>query len=507
MLDRGRRTAVDTSRIALPVVLFICAALALALHRSGHTEGDDFALYLRQARSIFEGNPAEVIADNRFAVLNSADGFSPIGYPWGWPLLLSPFVRIWGLDYDRLKVLEVGLFVVWLTFLHGIVRRRIGVLPALAVVAVLGTAPILLSHTDQLLSEFPYLAALGLFVWWLDRVVDRGRLIDASWTELVALGVLAAVAFNVRREGIVLPVLIAAVQVVELVRTREGGPRQIVESLRWRWRRLVAPHAAFVGSVVFFQLLLPTALIPDNGNSPGNIDDRWTEFPEILSEQLGLGERTWVGVVILALAASGIVVGLQRRPRLDGPILLLAVLSAMTIGTHFRRVDRYWFQVTPWVLYFAVAACVAAAIALWRGRAAVTPWLAVAPAALLLVAHANDLPSQLRDVSEFNAAGRTLSGPANPDNLPIFAAVDELTPPDAIVAFYRARTMTLLTDRLSFQTRQLDDITRSADYLAQRRRPNGWQPDVDEMVGSGFVEVWSDDHWILWENPHAAEDA
>ena len=44
--------------------------LAIEPHRRGHAQGDDFALYLRQARSIFEGDIGAVVADNRFAVLN-----------------------------------------------------------------------------------------------------------------------------------------------------------------------------------------------------------------------------------------------------------------------------------------------------------------------------------------------------------------------------------------------------------------------------------------------------
>ena len=109
---------------------------AVLLHRNGHTQGDDFALYLRQARSLFDGDVAQVVADNRFTVINSAGAFSPIAYPWGWPLLLSPFVHLWGLDYDRLKLLEVACFCVWLVLVHGIVRRRAGRLLALAVTAV-----------------------------------------------------------------------------------------------------------------------------------------------------------------------------------------------------------------------------------------------------------------------------------------------------------------------------------------------------------------------------------
>ncbi|WP_040492401.1 hypothetical protein [Ilumatobacter nonamiensis] len=504
MVDRLSSLTLDWRRLALPAVLLLAAVLAVMLHRPGHLLGDDFALYLRQARSIFDGDTGAVIADNRFSVLNSDPLFSPVGYPWGWPLLLSPFVYLWGFDYDRLKLVEVALMLVWLTFVHGIVRRRIGALPALAVVTVLGTAPILLGHTEQLLSEFPFLAASGLFLWMLDRTLDRGRLIDASIRDLVVLGVIAAAVFNIRREGIVLPLVIASIQAAELWKV--GGDPALAR-VRADWARIVAPHLAFFGAVVTFQLLLPTTLFPENGNSPGNLDDRWKEFPLILSDQLGLGETMWVGLVVLALAAVGIVVGLRTRPRLDLPILVLAVLSALTIGTHVRRVDRYWFQVTPWVLYFAVAACVAAGVWLWRGRRSVGRWLGVAPVAVLLIAHAVTLPTEIDDVRQFAADGRTLSGPSNPDSVPLYDAVNEMTPPDAVIAFYRARTMTLLTDRRSFQSNHLDKVSLGADYFAQRRRDSGWQPDVDEMATSGFVEIWSDDTWILWRIPDPDDGA
>ena len=114
----------------------VSPCLATALHRHGHAQGDDFALYLRQARSIFDGDIGGVIDDNRFGVLNSDTAFSPIGYPWVWPLVLSPFVHFWGLDYDRLKLVTVAMFCAWLVLLFGIVRRRLGRWPALGVTAV-----------------------------------------------------------------------------------------------------------------------------------------------------------------------------------------------------------------------------------------------------------------------------------------------------------------------------------------------------------------------------------
>ena len=47
--------------LALPLVVAIGAVIAVSLHRTGHTQGDDFALYLRQARSLFDGDVGQVV--------------------------------------------------------------------------------------------------------------------------------------------------------------------------------------------------------------------------------------------------------------------------------------------------------------------------------------------------------------------------------------------------------------------------------------------------------------
>jgi hypothetical protein len=501
-----------SQRLALPIVVAVGAVLAVSLHRTGHTQGDDFALYLRQARSIFDGDIGQVVSDNRFSVLNSDGPFSPIAYPWVWPLLLSPFVHAWGLDYDRLKLVEVATFCLWLVLLHGIVRRRIGRWPATAIVAVFATSPLYLAHTDQLLTEFPHLAAVTLVIWWYDRIRRDATLLTATTGRLVALGALVTLAFNVRRESIVLLGVIATMVLYDVMTDAQSGGSSMVDGVRRvvraRWQAIVTPFAAFGVSAVLAQLLLPTQLFPDNGNSSAFLDDRMTEYPGILSDQLGLGDRTAIGVAVLLLAVAGATLGVRRRPTLDTPLLMLALLSALAVSTHLRRVDRYWFQITPWVVYFATVALVAAAgwlFAHWGRSARVATATALVPLVVLVAAHGVVLKGDVSDAQQFNDTGRVQSGPSNPTVSPVFEAVAEFTRPDAIVAYFRARTMTLMTDRRSFQTRHLDRIIGRADYYAEKRNSTYWQPELSaaEARLAGFEEVWSNQQWILWRVPDA----
>ena len=498
---------------ALGALVLTAGLVAVALHRTGHTQGDDFALYLRQARSLFDGDTTTVVADNRFSVLNSDSGFSPLAYPWGWPLLLAPFVHVWGFDYDRLKLVEVAAFCIWLILMHGIVRRRLGPIVAFAFVAVFATAPEFLEHTDELLTEFPHLAAVAAVIWWYDRVRAGHTLLTAPPGNLVVLGALVTVAFNIRRESVVLLAVIAVMQLVDVWRaTPQHRPSALVDTVRAWWRPIITPFVTFAVAAITFQLLLPTDVLPDNGNSRRFLDDRWGEYPGILTDQLGLGVHPAIGIAILALAAVGAVIGVRQRPLLDTPLLLLGLFTAIVIGSHLRKVDRYWFQVTPWVLYFVTVALVAAAQLVVRRRAStgtgersgrtgqVALAVAVLPLLALVVAHISVLPARVSDVDDFNAAGRVQFGPAHPDVAPVFDAVNDLTPPDAVIAYYRARTMTLLTDRRTIQTYDVERIRDNTDYWVQRKNSSYWQPDLDmvEARDAGFTEVWSNNRFTIW---------
>jgi hypothetical protein len=499
---------VVVSGLALAGLVFISGALAVALHRNGHNIGDDFALYLRQARSIFDGDIGDVVADNRFSVLYSTGQFSPYAYPWGWPLLLAPFVHLWGLDYDRLKLVEVAAFCAWLVLVHGIIRRRAGRMLALAVTAVVATAPMLLQHTDQLLSEYPAAAAVAVFIWWWDRVRTRRPLTAGEPRDLVILGVLAAVAFNVRREAIVLVLAIAVIQIAELAGTgRRLKPRQRASELPWRI--IATPYLAFVAAVVLIQLLLPSMLFPDNGDHAGYIGTRLGNYTGELTAELGLGSHSALGALIIGLAIVGMVVGCRRRPALDGPLAAITVLTTLAVSTHYRLVGRYYFQVLPWVVYFATVA-VAAGVR-WAARSEsrqTVPRLAVVPLVYLLIVHAFVLPGDLAEVRDFNRGGQQQVGPTNPAVTPIFDAVSRFTRPDDVIAFFRARTMTLYTDRRSIQTSDVEHVRRYADFYAQMRGSSYYQPalTVEQARELGFTMVWSDPFWILWRVPTRGAD-
>ena len=109
---------------------------------------------------------------------------------------------------------------------------------------------------------------------------------------------------------VVLLGVIAVMQLYDLVASIDGrrSPAALARRIRATWQAIITPFLAFAIATTLFQLLLPTALLPGNGNSASFIDNRLSEFPGTLTDQLGLGEHPLVGIAVLGLAAAGAVI-------------------------------------------------------------------------------------------------------------------------------------------------------------------------------------------------------
>lgn len=477
--------------LLLPIVWW----MAVQQHTIGHAWGDDFALYVRQAMSVFDGNIGQVIADNTFNVRNAAEpGFSPYVYPWGFPLLLSPFVRAFGLDYERLKLIEVACLCGFLWVFHELVRRRSSRWIAFGVVAAIGTTSAYLLHTDHLLSEFPYMLAAAITFWWLDRC-RRGhhRLHLATHRQLVVLGLLALLVFNIRREGVAMITAIATVQIID-----GRGRWRLVE-----WRHVATTYVTFVAGAVAFQLLIPSSLAPRYDDA--GLHQTWRKlggfYRVAFGDQLGLRGLHGVGLlVVFLLVVAGVVVRLWRAPALDAPWVVFAVGSLTIAGMIPAVATRYLMAATPFALYFAVQAIAAIPVPRRLPRHT-SRWIAVGALTVLTAQHLPEVSDNISAMRDARARGGGMAdGPESPYAQDAWQAVRTYTHQDDVVAFFKVRALTLYTDRRGIQSTPLDIVQQRADFFLMRRGMPTGQPLVSVTQGEdmGWTVVWQDESWILW---------
>ena len=134
--------------------------------------------------------------------------------------------------------------------------------------------------------------------------------------------------------------------------------------------------------------------------------------------------------------------------------------------------------------------------------------VALAPALWLATVHMWSIPSKIDAASRFNDAGSVQSGPTNERAVDAFAIIEEHTRPDDIIVFFRARTLSLYTDRRALQlgTTAIPTMTQMADYYMQNIQSEYSQPVATraELEALGYVVAFEDANWRLWRIPHPA---
>jgi hypothetical protein len=511
---------------ALALVVGGMAAVMFATHRSGHWWGDDWALYVRQAQSLLDGETARVFDENRFTVEASTDSsFSPPLYPWGYPLMLAPFIAVVGTDIDQLAIVGVLSACLFACCWYLLATPRLGALVALTGTAAITLSPLLLGWTELIQTELPFMAVTGLALVGLDRAVASGVLTRTTapiWP-LIALGCGAAAAFTVRREGLAMVPAIAAAQLAALYATRDQ---------RW-WRvdagrnrialALLVPHLTALAVVGLLQLILPSTLVPKyDGTSVANVWRLADAHIDHLAEVVGL-KRSWeadptifdsvalgwvaVGTYLL-LAGVGIVLALTRNRQRDLHLVVYALVALMIGGSFLVTVNRYVCTVAPVLMLLALVALVELVTAIGHRRVRLLPTLVATLAMAGIVA--GDLANaniRIDNASALRDSGEIEWGPTHPDAIAMFDAVIELTDRDDVVAAPKARAMTFATERLSIQFDSYRPLPTSIELALIVTERDDLRTDELLAQPDRFEVVWQNSRFVLFQPSSAASAA
>lgn len=498
--------------LGLALMVGTMAALMFASHRPGHWWGDDWALYIRQAQSLVDGNPGAVTADNEFTVTESLGApFSPPLYPWGFPLILAPFVAVVGVDVDALAVVPVLSACVFACAWFALVRRRLGIAVAFVSTPAIVLTPLLFSWTELIQSEWPFLAVTFAMLVAVDRAVDSAVLTDvtARWWPLVLLGVGAAAAFSVRREGLAMTAAIGGAQLGLL--TTGAPPVRAWLRDRLLVLRLAVPHLTALVTVYALQFALPSTLVPQyDGTSIRNtyrfserhfrhvadvigLKRPWDRYVTVLGSQ-GLGlVAMWF--VLIAMAA-GIVAAVTIHRRRDLHLVVYG-LVAFAIGGSFRSaINRYMTTVGPIVLLLALVGL--ATVIGWRRR-----WIgltaAFVVAAAIVAGNLANVNLRIESAERTAAAGAVEFGPTHPSAVELFDAVIANSDPDDVVAGPKARALTLMTDRRAIQVdqwRPLPDDWSPTLVVVEVNDPT--DAEMRDEHGDRYTEIWSNSRFRIY---------
>ena len=494
---------IDWQRLArrwLPLAVGTLAMLLTALLLiPGHSWGDDWALYLRQSEGILHFKVRDVVHDARFTVDESiGPEFSPRVYPWGTALLLLIPRALFGRSVPALKLTEALALGIGAAAWFAAGRRRMSTAAALAAAFCFMLSLPLIKWANYVGSDIPYVAIVGVCLaafarWFAKDTLDRRH--------IILLGVLGAAAFAFRQEGLTVVVaLLAAAAWHRLSRSFT------VQSLKATAIDVGLGAAAFAAVTGVLQVLMPYQMLPSYKGSGGSrIGESLSVYLRAAADQFGLWghdrvevfDRPQLGWFIVMFGLLLVVVGLarmfQRHDALDVAILLLLAAHWYSALTTVHAYGRYLFVAVAALTYVG-----AQGIDVVAGFVARLLRKPLAPAfAMLLVLPLIwiQLP-RYQDAAEAASKAReqpVTSGPFGPPAQEMFDKVRELTQPDDVVAFKKARAMTLFTDRLSVQVPYISAVPTYADWFVAEKDRNG------EFIAPPFAEeVWRNVNYVIY---------
>lgn len=201
----------------IAVLVILVATFYLATLRKGHDWGGDFALYIMHAKNLVEGRP---YAETGY-IYNPSWPLEPRTYPPGFPLLLAPVYRIFGLNLTAMKVENILIFNASLVLITFLFWRSLSFYQLLILITLIGFSPPLWDSKDQVMSDIPFLCFSILSLLLLQRAPTA----DASLSKkaLWAIGTATSIYVSTATRPIGFVLLITVI-VYDLIRFRRLRP-------------------------------------------------------------------------------------------------------------------------------------------------------------------------------------------------------------------------------------------------------------------------------------------
>jgi 4-amino-4-deoxy-L-arabinose transferase-like glycosyltransferase len=424
----GAQPTHDKGRGFVPAAFVLCIALVGVFHlvtiREGEDWGDDFSMYIHHAENIAHGIP---YAETGYIYNPLNPSVGPRIYPPGFPLLLSPVVKLFGRDLRMMKVELVFFFVGSLVLVFVLFRSMLPTGYLLALVLVMGLNPFFGSFKDHILSDLPFLFFVLLSLCLFLRAEES----DSSQRRRVVYACLAGLAayasYATRVVGIVvLPSLV----VHDLIRHR-------------RLTAMACTAAAVFVALASAQYVfwLHDASYADQlGVTPRVIAGNVVSYLRFLSDVWENGYSD-AGRKAAFVAASGLAAwGYWRLLRSRAALLAVFPVLYLVPVVVWPAVQGMRFLIPVLPFYFGCCllgiAGVDAALEKYWGRKHACLLTSIAVVGVIYVSHYSILPS-----------GSISPGIADAQSVQLFDFVRTATAPRDVFVFNKPRALALFTGR------------------------------------------------------------
>ena len=184
-------------RKIIPLIVLLLFSIPLFFHNIHNTHspgGDDYAQYIKEAQNIAHGRP---YYESNYVFNKYNNCYSPPQYPPGFPLLLAPVVKHWGIEIKPMCYFNTVIAVCILFGLFFYFRKYMSAFGAVCLAVVISYSQCMMDLKQAVLSD----AAAMLFV--LLYLIARNAK-TFGWVRLLLLVLFATMAILIRTQSVLL---------------------------------------------------------------------------------------------------------------------------------------------------------------------------------------------------------------------------------------------------------------------------------------------------------------
>ena len=439
------------------LVIGLLSPLLFINIRDSHDWGDDFAGYVRQAKNIAEGKP---FYQSKFEYHEYNPSYSPPSYSYGFPMLLSPVIKAWGMDFKAMDRFMALWLVAWALLIFYYLRRHFSLFTSLAFILLFFLNPFFFDFKASIISDLPFSFLFLLFILlYLDRT---GKPIYYQ----VLAGFVFALTIGIRGMGIVLlPAILLDLALKFLSSSKDEMKSELKES------GIILISAAlfiFLFNNIFFKtpanLTLHFIGLFQSGKywdvMLKNLDIYTNEFLNLFYHNTGKYSFSvhYTQAFMLVLFVIGFLIAIASLYRFE--IMLLAIFGITILLFPFSTQGfRYLLPVLPFIIYCIIIG--AKAIQLKGYNTRLVAFLFVV---FVLLQYKKDIRAMRDDQNN-----PIWPGPFTEDNRKAIDYIKYKLPDDALIASLKPRAIELLTDKRTCVLPKGIDIPEVSNKLAEAK--------------------------------------
>lgn len=473
-------------------ILIIMVALSIVVGSShltrGHQWGDDFAGYIMQAKSVLNGTTDEFMQQSAFMNGQSTTHLGPLAYPWGYPLILVPVYAIKGISPLALKLPGLIFYAGFLVCLYLLMRNRLTEAESLLVVSLFAFNPLLIQFLDQILSDIPFLFFSTLSLYLITRDGTRSIL------DYIFIGTAIFFTTFLRVTGILLLGCFLIVDFFLLLSKRQDRIA-VIEIIK---------GSLIVCSVFSLLWITNLVLFPSGGESYlsqyAELIETAKAFARAYFDVFGFffGDTqgwTYLYYFMLIFFLAGVWNRWNREPNL---ILFFALWTIVHITYPYWQGARYIFPLLPIFIYFVFQGMRFFIDKLPETSRQVGQrmfygyWILIA--GIFLFNSSVGAAANLRN-------NRSINGTFDPYSIQVYDYIQEKTPSDSVIIFFKPRAMRLMTDRDTIMSMECSRMSLG-DYIVLSRKVGENQQIAPEEIAScnlTMEETFRNRRFIIYE--------